>query len=730
MRMWTRRSAALKSSSRRMRGGRFAPALHMKADQGSIGWPALVWLRRKVGLRMTQTFDPHHRWQRDILGAVSHANLNGIRVDFGLVLNAALGPWSGDAHFGTIHGAAEQMKGEVDHTWVVFQMLYPEVCGEMGINSSIMGSHDHMKMVRAKVLECPMFKKTGMGVKFGRWFQFEDKSCEVFGHRMSFYLLLLLYVGSKKNWWRSLMDSPLFQAEQELQGDDAEGDGASGVGADGERQSVAQSNESLRKRRGSCKNSLHLTCRILGDRVIRRVHRGMVRLLGPVRKFHGESLVMGKTVAGCVNLKLDMARGEWHRVSAETFEMFLSASFAEELEFLDPERGPYEESEHAGDDMVLQALFSYLCENVGGTELTNMHYMAIPPYVLVGLVGKGVQRAATLAQLSGLWDIMCAFEEKMHEAPSLKRVHTDLVFLHDHWFRELMVPLHEVGFKEVPDFVYGAVHDFAKSWLGTKITEDAHNVLRDKIRHSKSNTMCPKERWHKCVASPLLQDCDRQEVSITGAAKQIVTKKVLEGTFEWVGTEKFSLGLDVLRALGDSNPSWPTMSPTTCREMPMAWKSVSSAAPEFAEVSNTWVALLLEPGHLVKIGDTYCGLAVAVTEWGFLCMKMFPTKTRGIGHVHLALDGQTAIVEHMSLTDISSVKVLNIMPASPARWSSDVQQASRCIVMRSDGGPSSLLKSVARNAFKNLTVPRLEMLASLLKVKFEANERRPRTLHD
>lgn len=325
---------------------------------------------------------------------------------------------------------------------------------------------------------------------------------------------------------------------------------------------------------------------------------------------------------------------------------------------------------------------------------------------------------------------MCAFEQKMHEAPSLKRVHTDLVFLHDHWFRELMVSLHEVGFKEVPDFVYGAVHDFAKSWHGTKITEDAHKVLRDKNRHSKSNAMCPKERWHKCVASPLLQDCDRQEVSITGAAKHIATKKVPKGTFEWVGTEKFSLGLDVLRTLGDSNPSWPTMSPATYREMPMAWKSVTSAAPEFAEVSNTWVALLLEPGQLVKIGDKYCGLVVAVTEWGFLCMKMSPTKTRGIGHVHLVLDGQKAIVEHMSFTDISSVKVLNIMPASPARWSSDVQQASRCIVMRSDGGPSSLLKPVARNAFKNLTVPRLEMLASLLKVKFEANERRPRTLHD
>lgn len=709
-------------------GQRYSPALHMKADQGPIGWPAFQWLRHRVGLRMTLCFDPHHRLMRDIAGAVSRANLHGVKIDFGLVLNVALGPWSGDAHFGTIQGGAAQMRQEVDHNWMVFQALYPEVCAEMGIKKSAMGSAEHMAFVWARVLECPLFAKTGMGVKFGRWFQWEDKSCQVFGHRTSF-LLLLLFIGTKKGWWKTLMASPLFQADLEDADDVGEDGGVAGVGVEAPRQTVATSNESLRKRRGSCKNGLHLACKILSDRVVRRVHRGMVRLLGPARKFHGESLVKGKTRAGAFHLKIDMWKGAWHEVTGETLRLFMSSQFLEEVEFLDPEGGPYDEAELLEDNMVLKALYAFLLEVVGGTELTNMHYMKVPPFAFVGLLSDEASQAQCLSSLCDMWTTLVGFEEEMTRTPALKEVHMNMIFPRDQWFRELMRSLHEVGFKETPVFVEAAVHDFALSWEGTKITEDAHNVLRDKNRHSKSKSMSSKERWHKVMASLLLRDNDRPEVPITGAAKQVSAKKVPKSTFVWSGTEKFSLGLDCLQTLGESNPTWPALSPNAYRESPMVWSAVSGAKANYSMVSCSWMALLLEPGQCVKIGEKR-GLVLVATDWGVLLMKVMARRLGSIGYVELALDEKNRpVIEPITFNDVGAVKVLEVAPMSPASFAAETKQACHTAVLRCSGSPQPVLQSAARRAFKNLTSARLEMLANMLHLEFPPPAKRPKTLY-
>ena len=93
----------------------------------------------------------------------------------GVVLNSVLGPWSGDAHFCSMSGAAKQMISECDHTWIVFQLLYTEVCCEMGFHGLHIFSEEHRKMVWERVCECPFFVKTGSAVKFDRWWAFEDK---------------------------------------------------------------------------------------------------------------------------------------------------------------------------------------------------------------------------------------------------------------------------------------------------------------------------------------------------------------------------------------------------------------------------------------------------------------------------------------------------------------------------------------------------------------------------
>lgn len=183
-----------------------------------------------------------------------------------------------------------------------------------------------------------MFQKTGMEVTLGRWFAWEDKSLQLMEHRVPL-LLLLLYIGTKRSWWRSLLESPPFEVQKEPDEESGGGGTLAAAGRDlHHKETVANSNHRLNRRRSGSKNSLHLACKILGDPFVRRVHRGVVLLEGPLRKFLGQSEVKAKTQQGTTSMLSDPSGESWRLAIAEIFELFFSASFASALEFPGPHR--------------------------------------------------------------------------------------------------------------------------------------------------------------------------------------------------------------------------------------------------------------------------------------------------------------------------------------------------------------------------------------------------------
>ena len=192
-----------------------------------------------------------------------------------------------------------------------------------------------------------------------------------------------------------------------------------------------------------------------------------------------------------------------------------------------------------------------------------------------------------------------------------------------------MVAVYEVSHKEVPTFVGDQVDAFMTSWVSTKITEDANNVLRDKNRHSKPKSTSCNERWHKAVASSLMHENDRSDITATETAKQVTAKKVAKATFEPSGRHEFSLGLPIVHSIGLQVPTWTTMSPLTYRELPLVWEAVKEFEAYHLLLSRSWLALLLRSGQHILVGENH-GAVIAVSEWGYVWLPVHCMVSDGI----------------------------------------------------------------------------------------------------
>lgn len=123
-----------------------APILHVSADQGSVGWPALVYLLYGRKCRMTLEGDIFHRCHNDVLEAVTTSGLMVIRLEYLQICRLRRGPWSGQANTSIMRSAALEMRRLHDHTSPLFVILYESIVRESPYLQSIpdIGSDEHM----------------------------------------------------------------------------------------------------------------------------------------------------------------------------------------------------------------------------------------------------------------------------------------------------------------------------------------------------------------------------------------------------------------------------------------------------------------------------------------------------------------------------------------------------------------------------------------------------------
>ena len=184
--------------------------LHVTIDQGQHGLAAWLWCLMGKGVRMSLTCDLFHRIHNDLLAATSAAGLAGVRLDATHVLKYKEGPFKSESNASVLREAARDLHQSAPAANPLWDMLFSAVAAEKGINrqSADFGSEAHMQKVWDEVLLACLHKGIGEHTRPSRWFAFELASRRSLVSRHQ-DLLLLLWLGCRRGWWKSMSENPL-----------------------------------------------------------------------------------------------------------------------------------------------------------------------------------------------------------------------------------------------------------------------------------------------------------------------------------------------------------------------------------------------------------------------------------------------------------------------------------------------------------------------------------------
>jgi len=109
---------------------RIQPTVHIAADQGSTGLPALQFLMYHCGLRATVTYDIFHRCHNNLLDAIASCGLMIIRLEYAAVCKLRRGPYEGAANGSILAAAAAEMEKHWSCDNMLFMMIYDDLVDE------------------------------------------------------------------------------------------------------------------------------------------------------------------------------------------------------------------------------------------------------------------------------------------------------------------------------------------------------------------------------------------------------------------------------------------------------------------------------------------------------------------------------------------------------------------------------------------------------------------------
>lgn len=138
------------------------------------------------------------------------------------------------------------------------------------------------------------------------------------------------------------------------------------------------------------------------------------------------------------------------------------------------------------------------------------------------------------------------------------------------WYRRILLSLHKVGFKKVPNDVRIAVENWAHGWQTTTCTEYAFHAVRRQETANEAGKICRGRRWLAMMDSKITDDHDRPSVKKFPQDDLSVVdgRAIKNSTFSCEGGDS-SLSPEDFRHLADSNNEWRSPS----NEHPV-WKIV------------------------------------------------------------------------------------------------------------------------------------------------------------
>jgi hypothetical protein len=204
------------------------------------------------------------------------------------------------------------------------------------------------------------------------------------------------------------------------------------------------------------------------------------------------------------------------------------------------------------DDQLVALTCVDLVRNTMFEELIHMMYHSHrPPCAFAGLLSRSDDRRSERLQwCKQLSESLCLVEAAAQSDHVLRSYLADLLWPGTCFSREVLVGLSEASFEEVPPDIKEDLVSFVSGWSSSVPCENTFKLLRSCARQHTAGMLGRISRWHRIIASSLMEDHDRKLPTADCIARFSKASTLANSTFEAKARQNFSLGNEVLDNFG------------------------------------------------------------------------------------------------------------------------------------------------------------------------------------
>ena len=698
------------------------PVLHLASDQGPIGPAAISFMRSHLSLRMSVTFDLYHRAINDWLGGISDSNLLVLRWEHRALVKMREGPFSTHSNHSLMGSIAHEFFQVFDEGCELFTILYDNIVSEdeeLRRDPDI-GQASHYCRTWEKCKSTLTSRGAGQTPSMSRWWSYETAG-RIFSRQRSMTLMVLLWLGLRRKWFKHATDPLLGFQPGALDIDDNEAlPGEEAVEADqaalpkddlteeDNTRTTAKARTASQKRR-SAVSTLKLCVQLLCSSRRSRVWQGMCWLCRPLQVWFEDAIPKAKKMDSIASFHQELADNELLVVILGLLQHFLSPEMSVHMGMLRQNQGVRTEHKLKEDKFVVETLWCTLLSTCGHLAMTNMGFMVPPMCFLPLLSTSAFTKNTRLAQLHKQWDLLQQLEKEAQENVELQAWLFNLVFTRDTWIRELFIMLYEAGWAELPPEVHFQIDSFSKTWLSSLIIEEGFNDIRRVSALHRGHKCDPGGAWHAFASGTVLPAHGRDGVKIEPKAKAAAAASSSslhipkQATCSW-DKERLS----DLTAQRPQKP-FPHQNVENYRQSALAWLLLYKADGSWPKIKLAWQSLLLSPG--VVFYDTQekiLKLVLQSTHYGYIAANLLlDATTRRISFP--ASPKRKISFSFLEQYDNIKVSLLHVLPPG-----AEGHGASDVVGLYLGRTSFPLLSYAAKQGFQTLTLSRMKQLAASL----------------
>ena len=177
------------------------PVVHVKVDQGSVGWPLSQWLIYIGKVRGTSG-------QRGPNDAKATLLTNGLWlsvVPWTSIMNVFAGPWNSAAFHQYVRQACEDFAHRPEFQDIT-RLLYDGTVREDDYDGDDIRTAAHLEVVHKQLATCALVCRKRLRVRLLRWYAFFRRARAVLRPRHKLAAVLLCVV-DLRGWWRGLLET-------------------------------------------------------------------------------------------------------------------------------------------------------------------------------------------------------------------------------------------------------------------------------------------------------------------------------------------------------------------------------------------------------------------------------------------------------------------------------------------------------------------------------------------